>query len=164
MNTSWHWAHVLWHWFEVVAIVVGFVAGIPVVLQSCRRFKEWWSLLSRQSAINRLPKLELELQTLNEPSALDEPRARFYNFVFLMLSVMSCGLMVAAWYVYINLAAQKPPSGLLAFVVVIFAVATAIGLGNGNYFAKYLPWTRVARKQEVERAIAAIKKKLEPPQ
>jgi hypothetical protein len=107
-----------------------------------------------------LPKLEKELEELNEPPPIDKHRTIFYNVIFGILATLSAGLALA--FAGSLLSGPRNASWLQMFALVLFALAEFISVAGSFYFQRFIPKHWRSRKKEVERSIAQIKKKIEP--
>jgi hypothetical protein len=174
MKAVWFWIqsispamNIAWFWIQVVLKVLGAIVVIyqlPAAVKGIYRFtQDWWSLRSHRTTTNRLAKLELVLKNLDALPVMDQQQADFYNAVFLVLALISAGLLSAAFFTYgllgdFAVPVKHPP--FLSMAIVIFAFGAGVSMGLASYFRKFSPKQRAAKRVEIEKRIESLKHKL----
>jgi hypothetical protein len=158
-----------WYWIQVVLTVLGAIVifyQLPSAVRGISRaLQEWWALRSHRTSTTRLAKLEVALQHIDDLPVMDERQTTFYGVVLLVFTCICVGLASAAYYGYVlldSLAVVKTLSqpSLLPISVGFFLAGGVISMVTANYLMKFSPLVRTARRVEIEKGIAELKKKL----
>jgi hypothetical protein len=151
-----------WFWGERIAVVLGILGGLftvaPPLFRWGRKLLNWYASRTQRTTIKRLELLRSQLQKLNEPSPVEEPRANLYAVVIWLLIFLSTALLAAVGFAYqrMDRVDHNEPSVLLAISVVMLMFAAGLGLWKVGYFMELIPSIRAARKKETELAISTL--------